>query len=56
VLSDRLAALTEAGLVARRVDEGPPVSVSYSLTSRGKALMPALAQISLWAQEHLPDD
>ena len=56
VLSDRLAALTEAGLVARTVVEGPPVSVSYSLTGRGHALMPALAQISLWAQEHLPDE
>jgi DNA-binding HxlR family transcriptional regulator len=56
VLSDRLAALTDAGLVSRTVDEGPPVAVSYALTSRGQALMPALAQISLWAQEHLPDD
>ncbi len=54
VLSDRLAALTEAGLVSRTVEDGPPVSVSYALTARGRALMPALAQISLWAQEHLP--
>ena len=56
VLSDRLAALTEAGLVSRTVDEGPPVAVSYALTARGQALMPALEQISLWAQEHLPAD
>jgi DNA-binding HxlR family transcriptional regulator len=56
VLSDRLADLAGAGLVARTVDEGPPVSVSYALTDRGKALIPALGQISLWAQEHLIQD
>jgi DNA-binding HxlR family transcriptional regulator len=56
VLSDRLSDLAEAGLIARTVDEGPPLAVSYALTNRGKALMPALEQISLWAQEHLVDD
>jgi DNA-binding HxlR family transcriptional regulator len=56
VLSDRLSDLVEAGLIARTVDEGPPLAVSYALTDRGNALMPALAQISLWAHEHLPDD
>jgi DNA-binding HxlR family transcriptional regulator len=53
VLSDRLSDLSEAGLIARTVDEGPPLAVSYALTDRGRALMPALEQISLWAQEHL---
>ncbi len=53
VLSDRLADLADAGLIERTVDEGPPVSVSYALTDRGRALMPALKQISLWAEEHL---
>jgi DNA-binding HxlR family transcriptional regulator len=56
MLSDRLADLARAGLVARTVDEGPPVSVSYALTDRGRALIPALEQISLWAQEHLIQD
>ncbi|ODU00689.1 MAG: ArsR family transcriptional regulator [Pseudonocardia sp. SCN 72-86] len=56
VLSDRLADLAGAGLIARTVSAGPPVSVSYALTARGEALMPALAQISEWAQEHLPPD
>lgn len=54
VLSDRLAELTRAGLITRTVDEGPPVSVSYDLTDCGKALMPALEEISQWAQQHLP--
>ncbi|MFI7613679.1 winged helix-turn-helix transcriptional regulator [Nonomuraea terrae] len=54
VLSDRLAELTKAGLIARRVEEGPPVTVSYELTESGRALIPALNQISRWAEEHLP--
>jgi DNA-binding HxlR family transcriptional regulator len=53
VLSDRLAELAEAGLVARKVTEGPPVSVTYSLTEAGRALLPALEQIRLWAERHL---
>jgi DNA-binding HxlR family transcriptional regulator len=53
VLSDRLSDLAQAGLIARTVDEGPPLAVSYALTARGDALMPALEQISLWSQEHL---
>jgi DNA-binding HxlR family transcriptional regulator len=53
MLSDRLSALCNAGLVTRTVDEGPPVSVAYKLTDSGRALLPALAQISQWAEEHL---
>jgi DNA-binding HxlR family transcriptional regulator len=56
VLSDRLSDLAAAGLITRTVDEGPPLAVSYALTDRGKALLPALQQITLWAQEHLVED
>ena len=55
MLSDRLSDLAAAGLITRTVDAGPPVAVSYALTERGQALMPALEQIALWAQEHLPE-
>jgi DNA-binding HxlR family transcriptional regulator len=54
VLSNRLSSLTEAGLISRTVDDGPPVSVSYALTDAGRALMPALQEISRWAAVHLP--
>jgi DNA-binding HxlR family transcriptional regulator len=54
MLSGRLSALTEAGLVTRTVDEGPPVSVTHELTEAGRALLPALEEISRWAEEHLP--
>lgn len=56
VLADRLSDLAAAGLITRTVDEGPPVGVRYALTDRGRALMPALDQIALWAQEHLPGE
>jgi DNA-binding HxlR family transcriptional regulator len=56
VLSDRLADLAAAGVIARTVEEGPPISVSYALTDSGTALLPALEQIALWANEHLSPD
>jgi DNA-binding HxlR family transcriptional regulator len=55
MLSTRLNDLAEAGLVTRTVDEGPPLSVAYALTDAGHALIPALSQISRWAEDHLPD-
>ena len=55
VLSDRLSDLARGGLILRNVDPGPPLAVSYELTERGRALMPALEQIALWAEENLPE-
>jgi DNA-binding HxlR family transcriptional regulator len=54
MLSDRLSELGGAGLVTRTVTEGPPLSVAYALTDAGRALLPALGQITRWAEEHLP--
>jgi DNA-binding HxlR family transcriptional regulator len=54
MLSDRLSALCDAGLVSRNVNDGPPISVAYELTESGRALLPALDQIARWAEEHLP--
>jgi DNA-binding HxlR family transcriptional regulator len=53
MLSERLSELTNAGVVRRTVTEGPPLSVTYELTEAGRALLPALGQISRWAEEHL---
>jgi DNA-binding HxlR family transcriptional regulator len=55
MLSTRLTALAEAGLITRTVDEGPPLGVAYDLTEAGRALMPALMEISRWAEAHLPE-
>jgi DNA-binding HxlR family transcriptional regulator len=55
VLSDRLRDLADAALITRRVDDGPPVSVSYALSEAGLALLPALTQIRDWAARYLTD-
>ncbi len=53
MLAERLGELAAAGLVARDVDGGPPVSVRYALTAQGEALRPALEALERWGQEHL---
>ncbi|MHB1555290.1 MAG: winged helix-turn-helix transcriptional regulator [Acidimicrobiales bacterium] len=53
MLAERLGELAAAGLVAREVDGGPPVSVRYALTARGEALRPALEALERWGREHL---
>ncbi|KRV50732.1 transcriptional regulator [Wenjunlia vitaminophila] len=55
MLSDRLAELTALSLVAREVNSGPPLRVSYRLTQAGKALKPAMVELTRWADTHLPE-
>ena len=52
-LAQRLRELEATGLVARRVDTGIPVRVSYRLTERGKALEDVVARIERWAHDWL---
>ena len=54
VLSERLLELAGAGLVARTVRPGPPLSVSYELTVAGEALLPAMQELTAWAEKNLP--
>jgi DNA-binding HxlR family transcriptional regulator len=44
---ERLRELQDTGLVERRVDPGPPIASTYSITTRGQQLIPDLA--ALWA-------
>lgn len=53
MLSDRLSELACVGLVARDVDPGPPVAVSYSLTPAGSDVIPVLRQLGAWAAANL---
>jgi DNA-binding HxlR family transcriptional regulator len=50
LLSRRLRELEASGLVARKVQEGNPPRVSYSLTEKGRALEPVLAALQDWAR------
>ena len=53
VLAQRLRELEQAGVVARVVDPGPPVRVSYALTERGRDLEPVVAELERWAHAWL---
>src|SRR6202022_44655 len=53
VLTERLRELETESIVERLVDPGPPVRVSYRLTSRGRALEPVLGAVSDWAETWL---
>jgi DNA-binding HxlR family transcriptional regulator len=55
LLSERLKELEAEGIVGRRVLDGSPVRVEYSLTPKGRALEPTLGALKDWAQEHLPE-
>jgi DNA-binding HxlR family transcriptional regulator len=50
LLSQRLRELEEKGLIERSVQAGTPVRVTYSLTSKGAALRPALRELRDWAR------
>ena len=50
MLSERLRELEDESIVARTVIPETPVRVEYSLTSKGRALAPALDAIGHWAE------
>lgn len=52
ILSSRLAALTQAGLLEkRRYSERPP-RFEYVLTDAGRDFMPILAAVGAWGRKH----
>ena len=53
LLSERLKELEAEGVVERRVLDGSPVRVEYSLTEKGKALEPAVRALKEWGREWL---
>ncbi len=53
VLSERLTELAQTGLVSRAVDDGPPVTVSYTLTDSGRRLLPIINDLGQWASDNL---
>jgi DNA-binding HxlR family transcriptional regulator len=53
LLSERLKELEAEGIVERRVIDGSPVRVEYSLTAKGEALEPAVRALKQWGREWL---
>jgi DNA-binding HxlR family transcriptional regulator len=56
LLSERMKELEARGLVARTVEPGPPVRVTYELTAMGHELQPALDELRSWARQWLAAD
>ena len=55
VLSARLKNLEALGLVSREVEPGPPVRVTYELTSKGRAFGQVAEAIERWGRELVSD-
>ena len=53
LLSERLKELEAEDIVQRRVYDGSPVRVEYSLTEKGRALEPALRALKSWSHSYL---
>src|SRR5918995_5707381 len=51
LLSERLKELEGESIVERRVIDGAPVRVEYSLTEKGAALEPVVRSLKSWAHE-----
>ena len=56
MLSERLAELAGATIVARTVAPGPPVTVTYSLTLSGIDVLPVLRDLGEWAARNLASE
>ncbi len=55
VLSNRLRALTDNGLLVRTAYQTRPVRAEYLITQRGRAFWPVLLSIWEWERRWVPD-
>jgi DNA-binding HxlR family transcriptional regulator len=55
VLTDRLAKMEGAGLVAKTPYQERPLRHEYSLTAKGEGLLPVLQAVCRWANQYLDD-
>jgi DNA-binding HxlR family transcriptional regulator len=54
ILADRLRMLVEQGIVTRADDPSHRQKAIYSLTEKGIAMLPILAQIGIWGRRFRP--
>ena len=55
MLTKELRQLEEDGLVNRKVYPQVPPKVEYSLTEKGRSVIPILVLLCRWGEEHLSD-
>ena len=53
MLTQTLRSLERDGLVEREVTPSVPVRVDYRLTELGRSLLPVMAAIHTWAEQHM---
>lgn len=53
VLTENLRGLQRDGYLTRSVNPGPPVAVSYELTSMGNSLVELLKPLVFWSHEQM---
>ncbi len=53
VLTENLRSLQKDGYITRTVDPGPPIAVSYALTTMGESLVDLLKPLVLWANDNM---
>jgi DNA-binding HxlR family transcriptional regulator len=54
ILTDRLSSLHANGFVAKHISPSKKSKFLYTLTDKGIALIPAITEIILWADQHTP--
>ena len=55
-LSLRLRQLESSGIIKRQVIPKIPIKIEYSLTEKGKSLIPILEQMGEFSTQHCPND
>ena len=53
ILASRLKLMEEVGIITKRKQEGNLKSNIYMLTEKGLALLPVIAEITLWSDEYV---
>ncbi len=56
MITERLRQLEARGLIARRVIDGGPISVEYSITPFGETALDCLDALRRWSEGLPPDD
>ncbi|WP_027344119.1 winged helix-turn-helix transcriptional regulator [Hamadaea tsunoensis] len=55
MLTETLRGLERDGLVGRSAVAGSPAGVAYRLTALGESLLPVMAAVTVWAEEHIAE-
>lgn len=55
ILADRLKRLEREGVLSRAPYQQRPVRYAYTLTDKGRDLLPVLEAMMAWANRHMPE-